>query len=117
DGQIHTGRQLWQELLRSGEDLEVVIKYQDLPDAAGFRAAFLGLNDHVRATHLFPVIHIESHGSADGLVLASGELVSWDELVNLLRPINVASRLNLFVSISACYGENLARAINPGAPA
>lgn len=56
-----------------------------------------------------PIIHFEVHGSTtkDGLILASGELVSWEELSNILTRINIASRMNLFVSLAVCHGAYL----------
>lgn len=56
-----------------------------------------------------PIVHLEIHGSADkdGLVLASGELVSWEEMKNVLTEINIASRMNLFVTLAVCHGAYL----------
>lgn len=58
---------------------------------------------------VLPIIHFEIHGSTnkDGLVLASGELVSWEEMGNILTRINIASRMNLFVSLAVCHGAYL----------
>ena len=56
-----------------------------------------------------PIIHFEIHGSTnkDGLVLASRELVSWKEMGSQLTAINIASRMNLFVSLAVCHGAYL----------
>ena len=56
-----------------------------------------------------PIVHLEIHGSADkdGLVLASGELVSWEEMKSILTEINIASRMNLFVTLAVCHGAYL----------
>ena len=56
-----------------------------------------------------PIIHFEIHGSTnkDGLVLASGELVTWYEMRMHLETINIASRMNLFVSLAVCHGAYL----------
>jgi hypothetical protein len=51
-----------------------------------------------------PIVHLDTHGSElDGLyVAATDEFVSWRELVNQLRPINVAAQNNLCVVSAAC---------------
>jgi hypothetical protein len=53
-----------------------------------------------------PVLHIEAHGSIEGLAwtAAASNLVRWDELVPPLQRLNVATRCNLLVVISACFG-------------
>ena len=56
-----------------------------------------------------PIIHFEIHGSTkkDGLVLASGELVLWEEIGAILTEINIASKMNLFISLAVCHGAYL----------
>lgn len=53
-----------------------------------------------------PVVHISAHGCEDGLTLTSGESVSWDELREILVPLNVMLSGELLVCISACYASN-----------
>lgn len=55
---------------------------------------------------ILPFIHFEIHGSEkrDGLILKSGELISWQELADLTRKINVISKNNLVISLATCYG-------------
>jgi hypothetical protein len=51
------------------------------------------------------ILHISAHGcdERDGLVLTSGELVTWDELRMHLLPLNKLTG-GLVVSMSSCYG-------------
>jgi hypothetical protein len=75
----------------------------------------------------WPLIHFETHGidagrknrrATSGIVLASGESMTWRELAPLLTAINEATRLNLIVFMAACNGADLATLIQPldGAP-
>ena len=59
----------------------------------------------------FPFIHLEIHGSSnkDGLVLNSGQLVTWLELANRLREINILTANNLTVSLATCHGAYIYR--------
>lgn len=54
----------------------------------------------------FPFIHLEIHGSSnkDGLVLNSRQLITWLELANRFREINILTKHNLVVSLATCYG-------------
>jgi hypothetical protein len=75
----------------------------------------------------WPLIHFETHGidagpknrrATSGIVLASGESMTWRELAPPLTTINEATRLNLIVFMAACNGADLATLIQPleGAP-
>ena len=71
-------------------------------------------NEVVNASRL-PLLHFEIHGSTkkDGLVLNSGQLITWLELANRFREINILINHNLVVSFATCYGAHLYREIRP----
>ena len=56
------------------------------------------------AEGLKPIIHFDTHGSAnDGIfIAASKESVPWQRLVNSLRPINISTKNKLCVVSAAC---------------
>ena len=60
-----------------------------------------------------PIVHLEMHGTRDGLRTADGGLVTWSDLKVPLTRINVASKLNLGVSVAACSGEYLLKCVVP----
>lgn len=111
EGEEKTGTQLNDDLLRWQQ-----YRYK------GFKSVLLEPKDILEWTEsmeiilddtvnkgVFPIIHFEIHGSTnkDGLVLASGELVSWESMRAILTKINIASRMNLFVSLAVCHGAYL----------
>lgn len=59
----------------------------------------------------YPVVHIECHGSVNGLRLAGGDQISWDDLNEELTAINLLSRLNLIVVLGLCYGAHFIRSM------
>lgn len=54
--------------------------------------------------NLIPILHISAHGFSDGIQLSSGEIINWEQLANLLRPINHALKNSLLLCLSACEG-------------
>lgn len=80
-----------------------------------FMAHLHEINREVRAGNYHPLIHIEAHGLTDtnGIALAAPEnYVTWQEMNGPLTEINIATRLNLIVCISACYGANIAKTLS-----
>lgn len=51
-----------------------------------------------------PVLHLSTHGNEHGIVLTSGEFISWEDLRELLIPINKTLGGMLLVCMSSCYG-------------
>jgi hypothetical protein len=54
--------------------------------------------------NLWPLLHIEAHGSKDGLQLAGGDVVNWADLQPYLMALNKATRNHLFIMMAACEG-------------
>jgi hypothetical protein len=74
-----------------------------------------------------PIVHIETHGAAaseeqppSGFVgpdkHGNPELLEWERLGDILRPLNIATRFNLLVVGAACYGEGLMLGAPGGKP-
>jgi hypothetical protein len=78
-------------------------------DLQGYLECLLG---RVQGRLLTPILHLEAHGSEEGLHLVSGEVVPWHEFDELLRPINFESRMRLIVNSSACYGIHMMECLN-----
>lgn len=72
---------------------------------AFYAALIHGVSDAMKALpgHL-PVLHFSAHGSTDGLQLSNGEFIAWEELRNLLMPINCSLPLGVLVCMSTCNG-------------
>ena len=116
-GELRAGIVLQTALLWAFPDLRARILLHEVEDRSTLVSVLAAVHGELERTGILPLLHIESHGVSDGIVLASGEVLEWHDLCRLLIPINVASRLNLFVSLACCFGENLARAIRLTEPA
>ena len=115
--ELGTARVLRMEILQAHPEAAEHVHVHEVDDASILRAVLIAIGSEVETTGEVPFLHFECHGSEAGLILASGEFIDWAELRDILTPINVATRLNLCVSLAACHGQNLATVINPTAPA
>lgn len=61
------------------------------------------------------VLHLEMHGDKElkGLVLSNGQLISWLELVDLFRVINIGTCNNLYITMATCNGREIYTAADP----
>jgi len=112
-GECHTGRVLRTSIINARPEDADRVHHHDVADASSLRSLLTAVGIEASEPDRLPYLHFECHGNHDGLVLASDELLSWSDLCDLLRPINVATRMNLFVSLAACYGERLVYAVSP----
>src|SRR4051812_4378573 len=57
-----------------------------------FEAALgVGLTEEMQAhAGLLPIVHLSAHGDENGIQLSTGEVITWNELREYLRPINKA---------------------------
>src|SRR5690606_18550279 len=58
------------------------------------------------------LIHFEIHGSVNGFQLKNGDDVSWSEVADLCRVINVAIKNQLIVSLATCFGAYITLGID-----
>jgi hypothetical protein len=54
----------------------------------------------------FPIIHISAHGNSGGIGLTNEYFINWEELADLIRPINLALSGRLILCLSACSGTS-----------
>src|ERR1700730_7897920 len=114
-GQHQSGRQLHEALTALAGDLEIPITVEHNPVSS--RAEFEELLEAVlidcEQTNRVTLLHIECHGNDDGIGLANADFMDWEQLCEHFVKINMATRLNLFVSVAACFGAYLASQFVP----
>ena len=64
-----------------------------------------------------PLVHLECHGSSEGLQFANGSCLTWLEVKNAVTLLNIATQLNLIFVISACHGMEFASVVHVTDPA
>jgi hypothetical protein len=104
--------------LRAGDLLSKAIRLNQIPCASrltinleAFIAALrIGLSEEMQVnSNLVPVLHISAHGYDEGIEFSSGEVITWDQLRHLLKPINKALNGGLLLCMSTCKGYSGSR--------
>ena len=109
-----TGRELFDgTLVPLAEQFEhFTIEYRQAKSSTELSALVQDeLLPHAQAGHA-PILHIESHGTEEGLVLPQ-DFVSWDDVRGLLTEVNRACQMNLVVVVAACHGGKLVSRLLP----
>ena len=114
-GDYPTGLLLYEDLEPLGIALQPSISTQftQVETKAEFLDLLKSIGENSKRTGDSPIIHIEVHGSDQGIQVTSGECLSWFEFKDELTAINEASRLNLLVLLAACDGVHLFHIIQP----
>ncbi len=60
--------------------------------------------EEFRDTRRVPVLHIETHGDANGIGPSADDGINWPDFMELLIPLNRLTGLNLVVLLAACEG-------------
>lgn len=119
-GEIQTGENLYNDLLRweSEKNPKLLSEFIPVNSKIQLISTFARIKNDIITNGNSPFIHFEIHGSdkKDGLVLNSGELVSWIELADCCREINLISQNNLTVSLATCYGAHIYGALHLSKP-
>jgi putative intracellular protease/amidase len=109
DGDLKTGRRLMEGPLVQAPvlqpDLEIEFRTPNSRD--DFLAVLDAIEGECVTLGRLPMLHLDCHGCEDGLQMASGELVQWNEIRGAFIKINEASRFNFIVILAACHGANV----------
>lgn len=116
----HTGQKLAQDVADALGRAGVVIAIQVFrcDGVEGFRSAVASLTAEASRGEHLPILHIECHGDeTTGLEFGDDSVLSWVELADVLRPLNVATEMGLIASVAACFGGHAIAGIDLLKPA
>jgi hypothetical protein len=115
-GDIKTGASLFNDTIRPRmmqKGLEGQCELITITSKADFFNALGEIYNQIIYKLVNPVIHLEMHGSKDGLQVTNGEVITWQELQIRLIEMNGLTENNLFVSLATCYGGYIYTVISP----
>jgi hypothetical protein len=114
-GEYLTGERLVTRTLRplaaGSEPFQV--EYFPVNTARDLIAVMSAIAEMTRLHRLKPILHIEAHGDEDGVSMASGEHVPWDQLRTSLTEVNVASGLHMTLLMAMCKGWYVSKLLHP----
>lgn len=55
---------------------------------------------------MFPIMHFSMHGNQEGISLTNGDQISWDDLRQMLKPLNEAVNDGILICMSSCFGSS-----------
>lgn len=107
-----TGSLLYEDLLHHSDRLGFRLAYYRVETKREFLHQMAAVAQEARRGGLRPIVHLEIHGEkGQGLVLASGERVAWDELADLSRAIIETTDNNLVMVMATCHGYEAIKGI------
>jgi hypothetical protein len=78
-----------------------------------FIKAINAIVNRLEQNEFIPILHIEAHGSEDGIHLSNDEMVSWKELFEYTIKINILLKNRLIIILGICSGNSIISAIKP----
>lgn len=106
-----TGKELFSSILeRRTQQVEGGAWYENVYGMDDLKGAFDLIKYIYHKYKLLPLIHIEAHGSPEGIVLESGEFVHWIGVSFMITEINALSKNQTVVVLACCHGANIHKA-------
>ena len=62
------------------------------------------IEEEFKSTRRIPLLHVETHGDANGIGPSAQDGINWPDFMELLIPLNKLTGLNLVVLLAACEG-------------
>lgn len=110
-----TGWELFGEIEPMGivSSPEVQVRFWRAQTRSDFVELLRTFGNEFRKTGRVPLLHIETHGSTDGIGLSEAERINWRDLMEKLISLNRLTRLNLVIVLAACEGLSGIQMLQP----
>lgn len=104
-----TGKALYDDIIskRALQIEGLTHEYIPVETKRNLTRALQRIADEVNKKGRMPFLHFEAHGQENGMVLQSGDFISWQDLALFLRRINVATQHNLVISFATCFAGQI----------
>lgn len=119
-GDRKTGRQVFDDLefLKIYQPEKLTTEYSEVSNKSEFIRHVKKLMVDARLNGIYPILHIDTHGSEYGIQFSQNNYIKWHELLDSLSQLNLIMKGNLLVVLASCYGAHIIRHISniPRAP-
>ena len=117
DSELHTGDRIKEDLdtYNSAFPHGVSIELVNVASKSEFLIVLQDVEKLAKMKPCLPVLHIEAHGAQDhqGIIFSSGDFCGWSDVKPHFTAINIATKLNLLIVFSLCYGAHFAEHLAP----
>jgi len=112
-GDSNTAKRLFEDIktLSIGYSPTPAVHYLRVESGDQFIQCIFKCREDAALQNIIPMLHIECHGNEDGFQFADGSFAYWEELKLPITELNVATRLNLLITVAACAGGALAKVL------
>lgn len=113
-------RGLYNDIIkRRCEFQDLKCEYISVDSATEFIQIIEKINQEILEAKIFPHIHLEMHGSEDGLKFKGSQIrLTWEIISNQLKKVNGLCGNNLVVTMAVCFGSyfsiELLKSLNEG---
>lgn len=109
EGDYKSGLRLFEDKIQPIviDNPHIKASYQSILNKEKFYSILKAITIQIKENDIYPILHIECHGSESSIVLQNGEKINWNDICNYLVEINKACGLNLIVVLAACNGSSL----------
>ncbi len=113
-GQYNTAKRLFEDIVSHAKACSPspTVRYLRVACADELIQCILKCRKDADEQDIIPMLHIECHGNEDGFEFADGSFANWEMLKPALIELNIATCLNLLITVAACTGGALAKVIS-----
>ncbi|WP_291138342.1 hypothetical protein [Flavobacterium sp. UBA7663] len=110
-----TGKELFETTLKyiSFSKNYLENDFFDVSNSEDFFKVFTELIKKAVTENKFYFLHFEIHGSEYGIELKNGDFITWKQLLEPLRELNILYKNQLSIYLAVCHGNTLLRSIEP----
>ncbi|WP_111308558.1 hypothetical protein [Confluentibacter sediminis] len=111
-----TGEEIFKDSIKPYNDYynaKIQLEFKKVTNKEDFLNAVNTIYESVNSNDKI-ILHIEAHGSSDKkkLVLSNDDIISWQELTEILTPINSKLKNNLHLFNVSCFGNYISQLID-----
>lgn len=110
-----TGLNLYNTTLKykTFQEENLHLEYYDINSKKDFIEHLNSIVDEAIANNYFYFFHFEIHGYNGGITLKNSETVSWEDILPILRKLNIHYHNYLGIYLAVCEGASLIKFLNP----
>lgn len=118
DGQLQSARRVAENIQDHFQAIQApgYCFYEKITTTGELRKIFASLEYYCSKENAYPVLHIEAHGIRGVGLDICGEVITWKELYDLSKNVNILAKNNFGLVLASCYGNEITEAVEIDSP-